>query len=157
MSNRFYGLSFMLNQLICFFWTTIKYLGQCIWFLIAYFNLSWAYTSYRRPRFQKKKFVFEVSISNLPFFCADWWSANENSDKRFFWPPEGRKVEPPRAKNIQMVISRLFLARLIFPFVRTFIRVYWCLRLNKIKIREILLLRLEFTVFWASGAVMKSF
>ena len=51
-----------------------------------------------------------------------------------------------------MAISRLFLARLIFPFVRTFIRIYWCLRLNKIKILEILLLRLEFTVFWASGA-----
>ena len=110
-----------------------------------------------KTKISKKKFVFEVSISNRPFFCADWGSENENSDKRFFWPLEGRKVEQPRAKNIQMAISRLFLARLIFSFVRTFIRVYRCLRLNKIKIREILLLRLEFTMFWASGAVMKNF
>ena len=71
-----------------------------------------------------KKFVlFEVSISNRPVFCADRESAIENFDKRIFWPPEGRKVEPPRAKNIQMAISRLFLPRLIFTFVRTFVRV----------------------------------
>ena len=47
----------------------------------------------------KKNFVFEVRISNQPFFWADRGSANENSDKRLFWPPEGREVEPPSAKN----------------------------------------------------------
>ena len=46
-----------------------------------------------------KKFVlFEVSISNQPVFCADQESAIENCDKRIFWPPEGRKVEPSTPK-----------------------------------------------------------
>ena len=128
-------------------------------YMISYclFQFEFGLYQLQKTEISKKKFIFEVSISNRPFFCADWESANENSNKRFFWPPEGRKVEPPRAKNIQMAISRLFLPRLIFTFVRTFVRVDWCLRPNKIKIREILLLRLEFTMFWASGAVMKNF
>ena len=46
----------------------------------------------------KKDFVFEVSTSNRPFFRADQGSAIENCDKRLFWPPEGRKVEPPTPK-----------------------------------------------------------
>ena len=54
-----------------------------------------------------KKFVlFEVSISNRPVFCADRESAIENCDKRIFWPPEGRKVEPPTPKNLQTAITR---------------------------------------------------
>ena len=128
-------------------------------YMISYclFQFEFGLYQLQKTEISKKKIIFEVSISNRPFFCADWESANENSNKRFFWPPEGRKVEPPRAKNIQMAISRLFLPRLIFTFVRTFVRVDWCLRPNKIKIREILLLRLEFTMFWASGAVMKNF
>ena len=95
-----------------------------------------------------KKFVlFEVSISNRPVFRPDRESAIENCNKRIFWPPEGCKVEPPRAKNLQMAISRSFLAGLIFLFLGTFTKVYYCLRLKKFKIHEILLLRLEFTVF----------
>ena len=72
----------------------------------------------------KKNFVFEVSISNRPIFCADRGSANENSDKRLFWPLEARKVEPPRATNLRIAMSRSFLAGLLFPFVETFFRVY---------------------------------
>ena len=49
---------------------------------------------------------FEVSISNRPVFCADRESAIENCDKRIFWPPEGRKVEPPTPKNLQTAITR---------------------------------------------------
>ena len=64
----------------------------------------------QRTKISKKFLVFEVSISNRPFFCADREYAIEKSDKRIFWPPEGRKVEPPRAKNLQMAISRSFLA-----------------------------------------------
>ena len=64
----------------------------------------------QRTKISKKFLVFEVSISNQPVFCADREYAIENSDKRIFWPPEGRKVEPPRAKNLQMAISRSFLA-----------------------------------------------
>ena len=104
----------------------------------------------------KKNFVFEVSISNQPVFCADRGSAKDNSDKRLFWAPEGHEVEPKRAKNLQIAISRSFLARLLFPFMETFYRVYHCLRLKKLKIGETLVLRLEFTVFWASGAVVKN-
>ena len=48
----------------------------------------------------KKFLVFEVSTSNQPVFCADQEDAVENSDKRIFWPPEGREVEPPQAKNL---------------------------------------------------------
>ena len=62
----------------------------------------------QRTKISKKFLVFEVSISNRPFFCADREYAIENSEKRIFWPPEGRKVEPPRAKNLQMAIFRLF-------------------------------------------------
>ena len=58
----------------------------------------------------KKFLVFEVSTSNRPVFRADQEYAIENSDKRIFWPPEGREVELPRAKNLQMAISRSFLA-----------------------------------------------
>ena len=46
----------------------------------------------------KKFLLFEVSISNRPVFCADRESTIENCDKRIFWPPEGRKVEPPTPK-----------------------------------------------------------
>ena len=46
----------------------------------------------------KKFILFEISISNRPVFCADRESTIENCDKRIFWPPEGRKVEPPTPK-----------------------------------------------------------
>ena len=68
------------------------------------------------------------------FFCADRGSAKENSDKRLFWAPEGRKVEPPRAKNLRIAISHSFLTGLVFPFVETFLRVYYCLRLKEFKL-----------------------
>ena len=59
----------------------------------------------------------------------------------------GRKVEPPRAKNLRIAISHSFLTGLVFPFVETFLRVYYCLRLKEFKISEILLHRLEFRAF----------
>ena len=62
----------------------------------------------------KKFLVFEVSISNRPVFCADREYAIENSDKRIFWPPEGREVEPPRAKN---GVSSAFFGSNEFKFV----------------------------------------
>ena len=59
----------------------------------------------------KKNFLFEVSISNRPVFRADQGSVIENCDKCLFWPPEeGRKVEPPTPKNLQMAISLSFFA-----------------------------------------------
>ena len=64
----------------------------------------------QRTKISKKNFVFEVSISNQPVFCADRGSAKENSDKRLFWAPEGHEVEPKRAKSLQIAISRSFLA-----------------------------------------------
>ena len=72
----------------------------------------------------KKILVFEVSTSNQPVFWADREYANENSEKRIFWPPEGREVEPPRAKYLRIAISSSFLVGLLFPFVETFFRVY---------------------------------
>ena len=54
--------------------------------------------------------VFEVSISNRFVFCTDRVYAIENSEKRIFWPPEGREVELRRTKNLQMAISQPFLA-----------------------------------------------
>ena len=62
----------------------------------------------------KKFLLFEVSISNRPVFCADRESAIENCDKRIFWPPEGREVEPPTPKNLQTAITRLIFAQIIF-------------------------------------------
>ena len=101
----------------------------------------------QRTKISKKNLVFEVSISNRPIFCADRGSANENSDKRFFWPPEGHEVDQPRAKNLPIAISRSFLVGLLFPFVEIFVKIYYCLKLKEFKMSEILLLRLEFSVF----------
>ena len=95
----------------------------------------------------KKFLVFEVSTSNRPIFCADQKYAIENSDKRIFWPPEGREVGPLRPKNLQMAISRPFLPQMSSTFFWDLIGHIPCLMQKKIEIREILLLRLEFTVF----------
>ena len=105
----------------------------------------------------KKFLVFEVSISNRPVFRADREYANENCDKRIFWPPEGREVEPPTPKNLQTAITRSIFAQIIFPFAQTFIRLLKCLMQKEIEIRENLFLRLEFTVFSGPMAVVKNF
>ena len=110
----------------------------------------------QRTKISKKFLVFEVSISNRPFFCADREYAIEKSDKRIFWPPEGRKVEPPRAKNLQMAISRSFLAEMGSNFLWGFWSPNICLEQISIEIRETLFLRLEFTVFSILGAVVKN-
>ena len=81
------------------------------------------------------------------FFCADREYAIENSDKRIFWPPEGREVEPSRAKNLQTAIFRPFLAQMTSKFLWGLLGPILCLMQKKIEIREILLLRLEFTMF----------
>ena len=65
----------------------------------------------------KKFLVFEVSTSNRPIFCADQEYAIENSDKRIFWPPEGREVGPLRPKNLQMAIFQIFLAQMGSKFL----------------------------------------
>ena len=44
-----------------------------------------------------------------------------------------------------------------FSFLEIFVRAYYCLKVEEFKISEILLLRLEFTVFWASRTVVKNF
>ena len=84
----------------------------CLMYMICYclFQPELGLNQLQRTKISKKFLVFEVSISNRPFFCADREYAIEKSDKRIFWPPEGRKVEPPRAKNLQMAISQSFLA-----------------------------------------------
>ena len=120
--------------------------------LFAFFNLTaengyYGLHLHQMTMISKKFVLFEVSISNQPVFCADRGSAKENSDKRLFWAPEGCEVETKRAKNLQIAISRSFLARLLFPFMETFYRIYYCLRVKKFKIGETLVLRLEFTVF----------
>ena len=53
----------------------------------------------------KNFLVFEVSISNRLVFRADREYANENCQKRIFWPPEGREGEPPTPKNLQTAIT----------------------------------------------------
>ena len=118
-------------------------------YMISYclFQSELGLNQLQMTKISKKKIVFEVSISNRPVFCADRGSANENSDKRLFWPPEGCEVEQTRAKNLPIAISLFFLAGLVFPFVEIFVRVYYCLKLKEFKISEILLLRLEFSVF----------
>ena len=105
----------------------------------------------------KKFLVFEVSTSNRPVFCADREYAIENSDKRIFWPPEGREVELPRAKNLQMAISRPFLPEMSSTFFWGLLGPIPCLMQKEIEICENLLLRLEFTVFSLPGAVVKNF
>ena len=102
--------------------------------LFAFFNLTaengyYGLHLHQMTMISKKFVLFEVSISNGPDFCADQESAIKNCDKRIFWPPEGREVEPPRAKNLQIAISSSFLAPLLFPFMETFYRVYYCLTL----------------------------
>ena len=81
-------------------------------YMISYclFQSELGLNQLQRTKISKKKIVFEVSISNRPFFCADQGSGIENSDKRLIWPPEGHEVEQLIAKNLQMAISRLFLA-----------------------------------------------
>ena len=95
-------------------------------YMISYslFQSEFGLNQLQMTKISKKNLVFEVSISNRRIFCADRGSANENSDKRLFWPLEGRKVEPPRATNLRIAMSRSFLAGLLFPFVETFFRVY---------------------------------
>ena len=68
-------------------------------YMISYclFQSELCLNQLQRTKISKKNFVFEVSISNRPVFCSDQESAKENSDKRSFWPPGGRKVEPPQA------------------------------------------------------------
>ena len=83
----------------------------------------------QRTKLSKKNSFSRLEYQINLFFCADRGSAKENSDKRLFWAPEGRKVEPPRAKNLQIAISSSFLAPLLFPFMETFYRVYYCLTL----------------------------
>ena len=107
--------------------------------------------------FSKKFLLFEISISNQPVFCADQESAIENCDKRIFWPPEGRKVEPPTPKNLRTAITRSIFGQIIFSFALTLIRVLWCLMQKETKIRKNLFLRLEFTVFSGPMAVVKNF
>merc|ERR1711994_402086 len=106
----------------------------------------------QRTKISKKFLVFEVSTSNRPFFCADREYAIENCDKRIFWPPEGPKVELPRAKTLQMAISRPFLPQMSSTFFWGLLRPILCLMQKKIEICENLLLRLEFTVFSLPGA-----
>ena len=95
-------------------------------YMISYslFQSEFGLNQLQMTKISNKNLVFEVSISNRPIFCADRGSANENSDKRLFWPLEARKVEPPRATNLRIAMSRSFLAGLLFPFVETFFRVY---------------------------------
>ena len=93
--------------------------------LFAFFNLTaengyYGLHLHQMTMISKKFVLFEVSISNRPVFCADRESAIENCDKRIFWPPEGRKVEPPTPKNLQTAITRSIFAQIIFPFAGTF-------------------------------------
>ena len=79
--------------------------------LFAFFNLRaengyYGLHLHQMTMISKKFVLFEVSISNRPVFRADRESAIENCDKRIFWPPEGRKVEPPTPKNLQTAITR---------------------------------------------------
>ena len=104
----------------------------------------------------KKFLLFEVSISNRPVFRADREYANENCDKRIFWPPEGRKVGPPTPKNLQTAITRSIFAQIIFPFAQTFLSIKNCLLQKETKIQENFFLRLEFTKLSGPMAVMKN-
>merc|ERR1711994_1051795 len=93
----------------------------------------------QRTKISKKFLVFEVSTSNRPVFRADREYAIENSDKRIFWPPEGRKVGLPRPKNLQMAISRPFLPEMSSTFFWDLIGYIPCLMQKEIEIWEILL------------------
>ena len=73
--------------------------------------------------------------------------AIKNSEKSIFWPPEGREVELSRAKNLQLAISQPFFAQIGSKFLWGLLGPILCLMQKKIEIREILLLRLEFTMF----------
>ena len=67
-------------------------------YIISYclFQSELGLNQQQRTKISKKIIIFEVSISNRQFFFADRGSANENSDKRLFWPPEGHKVSLQR-------------------------------------------------------------
>ena len=108
-------------------------------------------------KISKKKLFLRLVYQIDRFFALIEDPQTKIPTNDYFGHQRAAKLSHRELKIFQLPYLVHFWLDLFFPFVEIFVRVYYCLEFKEFKISEILLLRLEFTVFSDSGAVVKNF